>query len=50
MAGGNYIFQGGTNQSNWVSLSANVASTPLFNLFDPHATNFPSRFYRVIEQ
>ncbi len=50
LAGGNYIFQGSTDLLNWVSLSTNVASTPLFNLVDPAATNFPHRFYRAIEQ
>lgn len=50
MAGGNYIFQGSTDLLNWVSLSTNVASTPLFNLVDPHSTDFPVRFYRAIEQ
>ena len=50
MAGGSYIFQGSTDLLNWVSLSTNLAPTPLFNFLDPQATNFTHRFYRAIEQ
>ncbi len=48
--GSNYVLQASTNLVNWVPLSTNVASTNLFNLFDPGATNFPYRFYRVLQQ
>ena len=50
MAGGTYLFQGSTDLFNWVSLSTNVAPSIFFELADPAATNFPHRFYRLIER
>ena len=50
MGGGNYILQGSTDLVDWVSLSTNVAPASPFNLSDPQATNYPHRFYRVIQQ
>jgi uncharacterized repeat protein (TIGR03806 family) len=49
MAGGNYVLQATTNLINWSSLSTNQASNNFFILFDPNATNFPYRFYRVLQ-
>jgi len=49
-AGSNYVLQASTNLINWVPISTNVAPTNLFNLVDPGATNFPYRFYRVLQQ
>ncbi len=48
--GSNYVLQASTNLLNWTPLSTNLATTNLFNLFDPGASNFPHRFYRVIQQ
>jgi len=49
MPGYNYVLQGSTNLVNWVSLSTNVPSTTVMKLADSAATNFPSRFYRVVQ-
>ena len=49
----NYVFQATTNFSlgNWVNLSTNAAdANGNFNVSDPGATSFPSRFYRLLRQ
>jgi hypothetical protein len=49
----NYVFQATTNlgSANWLNLSTNAAGTNgNFNVSDPAATNFPSRFYRLLRQ
>ncbi|HWY78348.1 MAG TPA: chitobiase/beta-hexosaminidase C-terminal domain-containing protein, partial [Verrucomicrobiae bacterium] len=48
--GNKYVLQASTNLVNWTALSTNTASTNLLNLSDPGATNFPRRFYRVLQQ
>jgi hypothetical protein len=47
--GSNYVLQSSTNLLDWSPLSTNLATTNLFNLVDPRASNFPARFYRVIQ-
>ena len=49
----NYVLQANTNiySTNWSNLGTTVAdSDGLFNPVDPGATNFPSRFYRLVKQ
>lgn len=48
--GSNYVLQATTNFVNWTPLSTNTATTSSFMLFDARATNFPYRFYRVVQQ
>ncbi|MGO9477741.1 MAG: chitobiase/beta-hexosaminidase C-terminal domain-containing protein [Limisphaerales bacterium] len=50
LAGSNYVLQATTNFVDWTSLSTNLALSNPFNLFDPYATNFRYRFYRVLGQ
>ena len=50
MTGSNYVLQASTNLSIWTSISTNTAPASMFNLVDPKATNFPYRFYRVLQQ
>ncbi len=50
MPGYSYVLQGTTNLIAWTSLSTNTAATNVLNLIDPSATNFPYRFYRVLQQ
>jgi hypothetical protein len=50
ISGSNYVLQATTNFSTWTPISTNMALTNLFNLVDPNATNFPYRFYRVLQQ
>jgi uncharacterized repeat protein (TIGR03806 family) len=50
MTGSNYVLQASTNLVNWTPISTNLATTNIFNLYDPAATGFLKRFYRVIQQ
>lgn len=48
--GSNYVLEASTNFTTWIPLATNaVISNPLI-LFDPLATNYPYRFYRVLQQ
>jgi hypothetical protein len=46
----NYVLQASTNLMQWDSVSTNTPSSTPFYLTDPNATNFSSRFYRVLQQ
>ena len=50
LTGSNYVLEASTDLLNWIPISTNTASTNYFHLIDPNATNFPRRFYRILEQ
>ncbi len=50
LAGKDYVLQTSTNLSNWISIGTNVPVATPFYMFDLAATNFPSRFYRALQQ
>jgi hypothetical protein len=49
-AGSNYILQASTNLHDWVLLFTNSATTNLIFFVDPKSSNYPSRFYRTLQQ
>jgi hypothetical protein len=49
VTGSNYVLQASTNLTTWMPLTTNLAATNWFNFIDPKATNFPYRFYRVLQ-
>jgi PA14 domain-containing protein/chitobiase/beta-hexosaminidase-like protein/Big-like domain-containing protein len=48
--GSNYVLEASTNLINWTPLFTNMAPSNLFDLYDAGASNFSSRFYRVLQQ
>jgi hypothetical protein len=50
VTGSNYVLQATTNFSTWTPISTNSDVTNPFNFFDPKATNYPYRYYRVLQQ
>jgi hypothetical protein len=58
LPGKDYILQTSTNLKNWIALKTNFAvpdpsvsfPTNLTFFMDLAATNFPSRFYRVLQR
>ncbi|MGA2245794.1 MAG: PA14 domain-containing protein [Verrucomicrobiota bacterium] len=50
VAGGNYVLEATTNFITWTLISTNAALTSQLFLIDPSATNYPYRFYRVLQQ
>ena len=50
VTGSNYVLQVSTNLSTWTPISTNSAVSNMFYLLDPKATNYPYRFYRVLQQ
>jgi hypothetical protein len=49
-AGNSYVLQASTNLINWIPITTNLAATNQILFVDPGATNFPSRYYRVMQQ
>jgi hypothetical protein len=50
VAGDTYVLEATTNFVDWTPILTNLATTNVFNLLDPNATNFQNRFYRVLKQ
>jgi hypothetical protein len=48
--GSNYVLEATTNFINWTPISTNAAPTNELFLVDPGATNYPYRYYRVLQQ
>ncbi|SPE51531.1 PA14 domain protein [Verrucomicrobia bacterium] len=48
--GSNYVLQASTNFHDWTPLSTNSAQTNVLYFVDPQSSNYPSRFYRVLQQ
>jgi len=48
--GSNYVLEATTNFSTWTPISTNTALTNELFLLDPSATNYPYRYYRVLQQ
>ncbi len=48
--GQTYVLQASTNLVDWVSVATNVAPAGIFEMTDPQAAQFQSRFYRTEEQ
>ncbi|PWU18561.1 MAG: hypothetical protein C5B50_08840 [Verrucomicrobia bacterium] len=44
-----YVLQASTNFVNWVSVATNVPPASPFTWLDSSATNYPARFYRVLQ-
>lgn len=48
--GSNYILQASTNLHDWTPLFTNTAQTNALYFADPQSSNYPRRFYRVLQQ
>ncbi len=44
-----YVLQGSTDLFHWVSVATNVPASSSFTWIDPAASNFSTRFYRVMQ-
>ncbi len=48
--GSNYVLQASTDMVNWAPLATSPATANLLNFVDRSSSNYPSRFYRVLQQ
>jgi hypothetical protein len=48
--GSNYALLASTNLINWTPIATNPVTTNPIYFVDPNSSNFPSRFYRVLQQ
>ena len=48
--GSNYVLQVSSNLVNWTPMFTNPATTNVLNFMDSQSSNYPSRFYRVLQQ
>ena len=48
--GSNYVLQVSSNLMSWTPLFTNPATTNVLNFMDSQSSNYPSRFYRVLQQ
>ncbi len=46
-SGQTYVLQASTNLVNWVNVTTNIAPAGIFEIVDPQAAQFKSRFYRT---
>ena len=46
--GATYVLQASTNLINWTPVATNVAPAGVFEMIDPQASQFRSRFYRTV--
>ena len=50
LTGQTYVLQASTNLVNWVPVATNLAPAGIFEMTDPQAAQFQSRFYRTLKQ
>jgi hypothetical protein len=43
------VLQASTNLATWVAITTNTASANQIYFVDPRASNFPARYYRVLQ-
>ena len=48
--GSNYVLQASPDLLNWTPVATNQAALNLLNFIDPRSSNYPRRFYRVLQQ
>ncbi len=49
-SGSNYVLQASTDLVSWTPLATNPMTTNVLNFVDQNSSNYPKRFYRVLQQ